>query len=167
MIVRSHAARAAAAIALAAGITVGMSGCGFFTPTSTLNKYDPSDGVNGSVGEIDILNSFALINEDGHALSILVTFVNNGESRRVVTMQYDTANGREESTATVGGNDRTAFGTNVDADQIIVINPDAVAGGLFPVYFQYGDNEGTQMLLPVLEPNLPEYAELAPPAILR
>jgi two-component system response regulator RegX3 len=35
-------------------------------------------------------------------------------------------------------------------------------GGLFPVYAQYGDDSGKQMMVPVLNESLPEYAGLIP-----
>jgi hypothetical protein len=39
---------------------------------------------------------------------------------------------------------------------------DAEVGGLLPLYFQYGDAEGVEKLVPVLDSSLPEYADLAP-----
>ena len=61
-----------------------------------------------------------------------------------------------------------SYGTTPDDTQIIILNPGVKVGGLLPVYFQYGDNEGKQLLVPVMNAdNHPEYADLLPPEILR
>lgn len=165
MITRSRAARAAATVLLAASIAVGTTGCVFITPTATLNYYDPSDGVGATLGDVRVLNMLGVINEDGHAIS-LVTSIFNGGRITNVTIQFDSAGEKQTITQPVRSGATVDFGTTPDAEQIIVLNPDVAAGGLLPVYVQQGDSEGELLLVPVIEAT-GEYAELAPPAVLK
>lgn len=167
MITRSRAARAAATVLLAGAIAVGTSGCVFITPTATLNYYDPSDGVGATLGSVRVLNMVGIIGEDGHAIN-LVTSLFNGGGDTTVLIQFDSGGEQTTVKQPLRSGVTVSFGT-ADSDedkQIIVLNPDVSAGGLLPVYVQHGDTEGELLLVPVLEAT-GEYAELAPPAILR
>lgn len=165
MITRSRAARAAATAVLAASIAVGTTGCVFITPTATLNYYDPSDGVGATIGDVRVLNMVGIINEDGHAISLVTALHNNGRITNV-TIQVDSDGEPQTITQPVLSGETVEFGTTPDAEQIVVLNPDVAAGGLLPVYVQQGDTEGELLLVPVLEAT-GEYSELAPPAVLR
>ncbi|MDO7883369.1 hypothetical protein [Antiquaquibacter soli] len=165
MITRSRAARAAATVVLAASIAVGTTGCVFITPTATLNYYDPSDGVGATVGDVRVLNMVGIINEDGHAISLVTAIHNNGRITNV-TIQVDSDGEKQTITQPVRSGETVEFGSTPDAEQIVVLNPDVAAGGLLPVYVQQGDAEGKLLLVPVLEAT-GEYSELAPPAVLR
>lgn len=144
----------------------GTAGCTFITPQATLEQYDPSDGVGVDVGSVQVRNAIALINDDGHAVSLLVTLVNSGSRSANVTLQY--LSGGEKTTVTkpVDANSMLSYGNTVDENQIIVLNPDVKAGALFPVYVQYGNHPGKELLVPVLEATGP-YESLKPPEILR
>ena len=166
MTARTRTARAAASILLAASIALGTSGCGFFAPQATLIQYAPSDGIRATIGDIDLLNVVAFPSEDGHAVSLMVTVVNNGSSSKKVTFQYDNDGEKTEESVTVGASESLSLGTTPDGTQMIFLTTEATLGGLLPVYVQYGDEPGQQLLVPVL-PATGVYEGLAAPEILR
>ena len=147
---------------------MGTTGCTFIAQQATLIQYDPSDGIGTQIGNVAVRNAIALINEDGHAVSLMVTLVN--ESSKIVNLdlQYESGGEKTTTTKSIRANDVASYGTTPDDTQIIILNPGVKVGGLLPVYFQYGDNEGKQLLVPVMNAdNHPEYADLLPPEILR
>lgn len=155
-------ARFAASVLTAALVVVGTAGCAFITPQVTAEIKQATDGVNATVGQIDVRNA-TLISESGELASLLVSFVNNSDETQSVTIQYeDEATGERVSQEVdvEGDGVITSFGGS-DSDQILLENV-SVPGSLFPVYFQYGDAEGTQLMVPVLNTSLPEYEGLAP-----
>ena len=168
MIARSAAARAAASVVLAGALLVGTTGCTFVSQQATLIEYDPSDGIGTQVGDVAVRNALALINEDGHAVSLMVTFVNTGSKIANLSIQYQSGGEKTTTTKSVRAGDVASYGTTPDETQIIILNPGVKAGGLYPVYFQYGDNEGKELLLPVMNADShPEYKDLLPPEIER
>ncbi len=136
------------------------------TPIATLNQYDPSDGVGATIGDVRVLNMVGIINEDGHAIN-LVTSIFNGGRITNVNIQFDAGGEKQTITQPIRSGATVNFGTTPDAaDQIIVMHPSVGAGDLLPVYVQHGDLEGELLLVPILEAT-GEYAELAPPAVVR
>jgi len=154
-------ARTIAAVVLAAGILIGTSGCGFLAPQATLIQYDPSDGVSGEVGDIALRNAM-LLSTDGSTANLLVTAINGGDTAQSLTVQYE-ANGekvtelvtlRPNTSVTIGGKDEPS---------VTLESMDSTVGALFPVYFQYGEETGVQLLLPVLDGTTgAEYLDLLP-----
>ncbi len=159
-------ARAAASAILASALIAGTAGCTFFTPQATLTQYDPTDGISGRVGSVDLRNVVAIIGDDGQAISLVVTMVNNGQQQALMNIQFVSSGNTTTLVKQVPRRSVLQFGNTTDEEQIVVLSPDVAAGGLLPVYFQYGDNEGRQLLVPVLEAT-GIYADVAPPAILR
>jgi hypothetical protein len=155
-------ARFAASALMGALLVFGTAGCAFVTPQATLMEVEASDGVNGQTGDVAVRNAI-VISEDGTLGSLLVSFVNTGDSAVRVTVQYEDGESGERVTQTVsvqGGGAITSFGAS-DRDDILLSNT-TKPGSLFPIYFQAGDAEGEQMLVPVLNTSLPEYSGLAP-----
>ncbi|MBF4635538.1 hypothetical protein ITJ38_14070 [Agreia pratensis] len=153
-------ARLGAALAMAALLVVGTAGCAFITPQATTKEVETANGVNGKVGTIDIRNA-TLISDDGEDASLLVTFSNSAKESRALTLQYEADGAKTELTVPVAGNGNTSFGADGET-QVVLRGITATAGSLFPVYFQYGDAEGEQLLLPVLTTDFKEYTGLAP-----
>jgi hypothetical protein len=155
-------ARFAASVLVGALVVFGTAGCAFITPQATTEIVETSDGVNADIGEISVRNA-TLISEDGTLASLLVSFVNTSDSTQQVLLQYeDGATGeRVNQTISVDGNGAiTSFG-GTGSEQILLDNV-TKPGSLFPLYFQYGTAEGKQVMVPVLNTSLPEYADLAP-----
>jgi len=165
--VRTRAARAAASALIAGALLVGTAGCAFITPTATLNQYDPSDGIGASVGDVELRNVLAISNEDNSAVSLSLTIINTGSSSGSLRLQYESADGeRVDISKPITSNAVTSYGSKVDGDTIIISDAGIAAGQLLPIYFQFGNDSGTELLVPVLSAANPEYAELAPPSAL-
>ncbi|TDW29535.1 hypothetical protein [Cryobacterium psychrophilum] len=153
-------ARIVASVVIAAGILIGTSACGFGAPQATLIQYDPSDGVSGDVGDVAIRNAM-LLSADGETATLLVTAVNVGDTAESLTVQYD-ANGKKVTElVTVRANSSVTIGAKNEPN-VTLENIDTAPGDLFPVFFQYGEETGVQLLLPVLTGEQPEYQGLLP-----
>ena len=147
---------------------MGTTGCTFIAQQATLIQYDPSDGVGVEVGNVAVRNVVGLINNDGHAISLMVTFVNTGSRSASMKIQYQSGGEKTTDTKQINANAVATYGTTPDETQIIILNPGVKAGQLFPVYIQYGDAEGKELLVPVLDAaNNPQYDGLFPPEIER
>ncbi len=153
-------ARIAASVVLAAGILLGTSACGFFAPQATLIQYDASDGVSGDVGEIHIRNGL-LLSSDGELANLVVSVVNPTDTLQSLLVQYQSSTGKVSQDVPVEANTTVTFGTP-GAASVILENMDSRPGSLFPVYFQYGEETGIELLLPVLNGMQSEYATLMP-----
>jgi hypothetical protein len=158
-------ARIAATVVLAASLLLSTTGCSFFAVNSTLKKYDPSDGVGASIGNVKVRNAL-LLTKDGQEASFLVNLINTGEKTVSVKIQYNgtTAAGDtgkvNESVQLDAGEVRT-FGSS-NTRQLIFNGIDSKPGSLFPVFVQYGSNSGKELLVPVLNGALSEYSTLLP-----
>jgi hypothetical protein len=153
-------ARVAASAGLAALLAIALAGCNFFTPQSTLVPYDSSDGVSTRVGDVDILNAVVL-SEDGVSGNLVFSALNSGADDVDLTVQY-TSDGDKvtlEVPLEAGTTGAIGFG---DDGQLFLADIDTRPGGLLAVYFQYGDAQGRQLLVPVLDGALEEYATLLP-----
>lgn len=161
MTTRSAKARGAASIVLAATLALGMSGCSFFATQATLIQYEPSDGTAANVGDVKIRNVLA-ISEDGKNLGITMTLSNSSSEAAEVGFQFTTAAGKKLTQyVQVPGNALVSIG-NTAGDELVIRGVDATIGGQFPLFAQYGDNEGKGLMVPVLDGSLKEYADLVP-----
>ncbi len=156
-------ARVLVSVVLAAGVLLGTSGCNLLAPQSTTKHYDASDGVSGNVGDIAVRNAIVL-SEDGTTGSLLVTVVNTGDSAHSLNVQFAGATGKVNQSVTVKAGSTTAFGTE-GAPLIPMDAISAQPGSLFPVFFQYGDQTGVELLVPVLDGTLAPYSTLMPTAV--
>jgi len=158
-------ARLAASAALALGLALGASGCSMLTYQATTEKYDPSDGVSVDIGELDLRNVL-VVSEDGEDGNLIMTVVNNGDDDVELGVQFGEGGGDTQTIEIEAGN-TVAFGVDA-AESEDVLEPfllegiDTQPGSLLSMYFQYGDAEGIEKQVPVLDARLPEYADLAP-----
>jgi hypothetical protein len=147
---------ALAATGLAVALT--LSGCAFITPQQTTVSYQPTAGVNGTVGGVQIRNTL-LITTNGTEASLVTVLVNPQAKATTVQVQYD-SNGTTASQSVA-----------VPADASVQVTPSATAvtlsainaplGSLFDVSFLVG-SATTTLGVPVLNTSLPFYASLAP-----
>ncbi|MGL4338869.1 MAG: hypothetical protein ACRCSP_00385 [Rhodoglobus sp.] len=151
MIHRTTVTRAAASLTLIAALVVATTGCTFISRQATLIKYDPSNGVGADIGAVQVRNAIALIGDDEGTASLLVTLINSGKSNASVALQYTSEGKKQTETIPVAAGESVSFGNSPDEEQIIVLSSEVEAGALLPVYVQYGDYEGTQLMVPVLE----------------
>jgi hypothetical protein len=161
-------ARVAASVVLALAVAFGTTGCGLFAPQATTKHYDASDGVSGNVGQIDVRNAIIITDaKDGTVGSLVVTLVNNGSESRSLSIK-SSDNSTSTADVTVKPGQVKLIGQNPKASSGNVFIPDfsALPGTLYSVYFQYGDETGLQLQVPVLDGQLPEYQSLVPPATI-
>ena len=158
-------ARLAASAALALGLALGASGCSMLTYQATTEKYDASDGVSVDIGELDLRNVL-VVSDDGEDGNLIMTVVNNSDDDVELGVQFGEGGGDTQTIEIEAGN-TVAFGVDA-AESEDVLEPlllegiDTQPGGLLSMYFQYGDAEGIEKQVPVLDARLPEYADLAP-----
>jgi hypothetical protein len=153
-------ARVAASAVLAALLAVTLAGCNFFTPQATLKPYDASDGVSTVVGDVHISNALVL-SEDGVSGNLLFTAVNNSRKSVDLTVQYDSLGKRTDLTVEVAAGSSAQFGFGDDG-QLFLTAIDTKPGALMPIYFQYGDEQGKQLMVPVLDGSLEQYSPFLP-----
>ncbi len=152
-------ARLIASVVLAASVALGTSACNLVSPQATLKQYDASDGVSGSVGDLKIRNAM-VITDDGENGNLLVSVTNAGGAHSVA-IQFGDSN--ETIEKIIPEESTVSFGTD-DDDAVFLEGIDAQAGSLMRVFFQYGDETGVELLVPVLDGALPEYSEFVPAA---
>jgi hypothetical protein len=153
-------ARTMATVVVAAGILLGTSGCNLYAPQATTNQYDASDGVSGDVGDLAVRNAI-LFTDDGENANLLVHIVNSSADDIDLVVQYEGDDERVTTEVTVAGNSTTEVGVD-GGETVLVESPNATAGSLLPVFFQYGDLTGTELLVPVLDGSLEAYSDLVP-----
>jgi len=152
-------ARIAASVVLAVGVALATAGCNLVAPQATRAIYDPSDGVGATVGDLDIRNAM-IISEDGEVGTLVVSLINDTDETLSVEVQYDTSTGRTSDTV-----DAVPGRTEIRPDStesVLMEGLDTLPGSLFPVYFQYGSEEGAELLVPILRNDLEAYATLTP-----
>ena len=151
--------RAVASVAVAALVLLGTSACNFVAPQATLNVYDASDGTSTTVGDVKVLNAM-LFTTSGEEANLVASVVNQSDSRVQLTLQYESGAEKVDKKFTIGaGEAQNLGGSGLD---LILEDIDAMPGELFPIYLQYGDAEGKQLLVPVLAGELDHYADLLP-----
>ena len=155
-------ARIVVSVVLAAGLLLGTTGCTFFSEQATLKQYDPSDGVGAQVGSVKIRNAILLTRNDGRLASLLVDFINEGENPVALSIQYQSKSGKKTIVKAIPADGTRSFGGGDGEQQLQFTNVKATPGTLFPVYFQYGDATGKQVMVPVLDGSQKEYHTLLP-----
>ena len=151
-------ARLIASVVLAASVVLGTSACNLVSPQTTTELYDASDGVSGRVGDLKIRNA-VIITGDGTDGNFLVSVTNVGAAHSL-TIQYgeDSSDSVEQL---IPKESTVSFGSE-DEDPILLEGIDAEPGSLTTVFFQYGEETGVELLVPVLVGTLPEYSEFVP-----
>ena len=135
------------------------------TYQATTEHYDASDGVSANVGDLNLRN-ILVVSDDGETGNLIMTVVNNGTDDVRLGVQFGDGGGETQQIEVESGATVT-FGVDdvegVDAvEPVLLEGMNAEVGGLLPMYFQYGDAEGVEKQVPVLDSSLPEYADLAP-----
>lgn len=149
-----------AALALAAAVVLGASGCNLISPQDTTIKYDPSDGVSADVGVLALRN-ILLISNDGELGNLVFTAWNPSSETIPLGVQYRTAEGERVTVQIELGQGSHSFGFG-DNPQLVLADLGVAPGGLAELYFQYGAEPGALRKVPVLDTCLPEYGALTP-----
>lgn len=145
------------AIALLGAALVGSS---FLVPQGTQVQYDPGDGVGLTVGDVDVEGAI-VITEDGELGNLIFTAVNGSDRDVTLTVQYPSGGDRADVSVEIPAGERVGFGYGTEG-QLALEEIGVPAGGLIPLYFQYGSEPGVQIDVPVLDGAFAEYAPLVP-----
>ena len=153
--------RRATSIVLPIALVVGLSGCTFTAPQTNQLAYDPSDGFGGSVGAVELRNVLLVTDAEQAEANLVMSAINSGDRSVRLVVSWENADGTQidRNVYLKAGGART-FGE--EPNQFVIGNVDADPGALFPVYFQYGNEPGEQLAVPVLDGTLPEYEDLVP-----
>lgn len=152
--------RIASSVIVAAAVIIGTAGCNLVAPQATTYHYFASDGVSSDLGDVALRNA-VVVTDKGKLGNLVVTIVNSGSSDAEITVQHESSSGKKNVTIDAPAHETTIFGP-ADGEQVLLRDLDAEPGSLLPVYFQYGDESGKELLVPVLDGGLPEYADLLP-----
>lgn len=140
-------------MAIAALLALGVAAC---APISTLKHYDPSDGVSATLGQVKVLNAFVL-SDDGKTGNLLFSGYNG--TGKTVTLNVTA--GPDSGQLYLKPDTMTDFGYGKNG-QLLLTGIDTKPGSLLPIYVQWGSEQGKQLLVPVLDGALPQYATLLP-----
>ena len=154
--------RYAASIVVALALGLSATGCAFITPQATTTIVESADGVEGIIAPNIALRNVTLISDDGKTASLIATLVNTDTTGNLVTIQYVNAAGTTVTESAYVDAKKTLTIGGVTDKKIIFTGLDVKAGALFPVFFQYGDQTGTKLLVPVLTSDWPQFKGLAP-----
>jgi hypothetical protein len=149
----------ASAVAVAA-LAITLAGCNFITPQASLYPYDASDGVSTAIGDVHVLNALVLT-DDGTDGNLVFTALNDSGSPVNLTVQFSSGGQKTDLDLALAPRSRNDFGFGAGG-QLFLAGMDTAAGSLLPVYFQYGDVEGKQLMVPVLDGSLPQYQPYLP-----
>lgn len=150
-----------APLALAFSVVLGATGCALNAEIATQKDYDPSDGVGTEVGELALRNIMLIINSAGDA-NLVMTVVNTGGEDVSLRVQHTDGSREINETLDIAGTPALTRIGDDPAEGIVLSGSEVVPGGLAPVYFQYADNPGELVMVPVLDGTLPEYELLVP-----
>jgi hypothetical protein len=149
------APRLAGAFATVAAVAL-ISGCSMFSEQTTTLQYTPSDGVQGTIGDVDVRNVFVVAESEDSPGTMLGSFVNNGSDDVTVTVVSDSL----------------SQDVDVPAGEVVMLGPDgdqtieADRVGVVPgrhLRVSFSDGGASEELdVPVLDGSLPEYADLVP-----
>lgn len=160
-------------LAAAAVVTLGLTSCGLIAPQRTLDPYAPSDGVEFTLGDIDVRNLMLITDADGEQFNVVFGGVNNGDSSVSVGIRFVSEDGSALASADFDLDPGyTSFG-DLEGDEgnsTIVSLDDTSAGSMVTAFVQVpgGDVEKN---VPVLDGTLrtvdgeyafPEYMSYVP-----
>lgn len=157
--------RIASSVALAAALVLGMTGCSLISEVATSTPYAPSDGVDVTVGDVDLRNVMLIADETGENFNVVFGAVNRTGGDQEVSITF-TGEGAQTASAdfTVPGGS-SLFGNPDGESAPVLVTLDGVAAGqTVEAYFQItGDSEQTHNV-PVLDGTLQEYQPYVLPA---
>lgn len=148
--------RIAPALALAAAVALGTTGCGLLVPQATTYQYAPSDGIDVTLPSVAVRNLLVIAGEDN--ANVVFTAVNNGDSATRLSMKFiDQGSQKTQKNFNVSSG-LTPFG--VDNPELIEL-PGLKPGSLVTVFLE-SDGTEIEREVPVLDGTLSEYSDLQP-----
>lgn len=154
--------RAAASALLAGAVLAILAGCGLVTPIATNIPYAPSDGVQGTIGKVKVLNALAITDRGNPNANLLFTASNGSAEEVTLNAQYEVDGERSTIQFVLEPNSITNIGFG-ESGPFTLTDVGIAPGELFRVYFQYGPDQGVELGIPVLDGTLEQYRDLLPP----
>lgn len=150
--------RKIAAVAIAAAVALGTTGCTFTSPVASLEVYDPSDGVNATVGKLQVRNFMYLTTPSGQG-ALFGSIVNQDHDAVATTVELHAheSEGATEIPVSIGAGEKLDLGYN--GGQAIPLGISVKAGAIVELHVSVGSEKIT-LNVPVLDGTFPEYAPL-------
>jgi hypothetical protein len=126
-----------------------------------MKDYDPSDGVGTEIGELALRNIMLITNDAGEG-NLVMTVVNSGGNDVSLNVQYTDGGSQINKTIDVPSAPALLRVGDDPGAAVLFSGSDVIPGGLAPIYFQYAENPGELVMVPVLDGTLPEYELLVP-----
>lgn len=147
-----------AAVAIAAAVALGTTGCTFTSPVASLKVYDPADGVNSHAGKVKVRNFMILTTATGQA-AIFGSLVNQDHDAvaTTVTLHAEGQVTTPEIPISVGAGEKLDLGYN--GGQAIPLGFEVKAGSIVKMHVTV-DGEKIELNVPVLDGTFAEYAPL-------
>ena len=142
-----------AAVAIAASVLVGTTGCTFISPIATMKVYTPGDGTDANFGDVAARNIFILVAPSGQT-ALFGSLVNQGDSANVASL---TIAGQTYS-LNLNAGEKLDIGYN-GQNALSLGGLTAKAGSLVDVTFKTG-SDSVDKTVPVLDGTFAQYAPL-------
>lgn len=157
--------RIASSIAIAAALALGATGCSLIAPQGTLKPYAPSDGVDVSVGGVDVRNIMLIADETGENFNVVFGAVNRTSEEQEIAISFvgeGTQKARAEFTIPTGN---TLFGNPAGEEAPVLVPIEGTfPGATVDAYFQKAGADEVSHSIPVLDGTLAEYRDYVLPA---
>ncbi len=155
------ARKTALAIALAASVLVGTSGCSLTQNVATGQQYSPADGTQATVGDLGIRNAYILVNNGKAAL--FGSIVNSGLKSIDGAVQYtDITSAHFDESFTIKPGEKIDFGYNGSLPLILNVDASKVLPGANVLMsLKNTVDNPVSFSVPVLDATEPLYADLA------
>lgn len=138
----------------ALALPVVLSGCAVFSPMATENMYNPGDGTNISLGDVEIRDILVLGSEEDGPARILAYVVNNG--LEPVTVDFTGTGGA----ASVEVDPQSAQQISVPGEEGVALDSLGVRpGAMVPLRVQVGETAPAEISVPSVSTENPMYAD--------
>lgn len=154
--------RVVAAVAIAAAVALGTTGCSMLSVQATTIPYSAAEGVNihGS-GPLEVRNALIVATADGSKGNFVAAIVNQTDSGETLNLQFGEGSSKIEKSVFVPANTVVSLGTK-DTAPLLIENLNTLPGADIATFFQSGDSQGVLHAVPVLGGGLHYLAPLVP-----
>lgn len=143
--------RLVTSLAVAAVLSLGLTSCGLIAPQRTLDQYAPSDGVETTIGDVDVRNLMLITDADAEQFNIVFGAVNNGDSAATVGFRFVSEDGSALASADFELEPGfTSFGNVEDGESTVVSLTDVPAGTMVSAYIQAPGGD-IEKMVPVID----------------
>ncbi len=150
--------RLIASLAIGAVVALSATGCSMIAPQATTIQYSVSDGVNVyDSGPLDVRNAMVVATEDGSEGNFIAAVVNDTDSDHTLSFNVDGI----LYELPVPARERVSLGVD-GADPILIERLNVLPGADVDITFQSGDGTAKVQDIPVIDGELPYYAEFVP-----